>query len=139
MTTQHKVALSTTEKAQHSDSSLFCQVNWSTENPHQVSFAINAEASLLAEHFPSFAVVPASLIIGFIKSLANTTGHLNGDLALANVRFNQPMVPGANYLCQFEQRGARLLFTITNSDATLITKGLLSRAENTKLGEQHAA
>jgi 3-hydroxymyristoyl/3-hydroxydecanoyl-(acyl carrier protein) dehydratase len=139
MTTQLKSALFTTEQAQNLDGSLFCQVSWQAGDKHIANFAINAKASLLGEHFPSFAVVPASLIIGFVKSLALSAGRLQGNLSLANIRFNQPMVPGSEYACQFEQRGARLMFTITNSDATLITKGLLSSSENTKSGEQHAA
>ena len=106
-----------------------------------ISFEINEHCPLLAEHFPGFPVVPASLIIGLTASLLEkSASYLN----LTNIRFNQPLVPGKEYRCEFKQKNnEQVMFIITDQHNVVYTKGIYHQQITPiiiqEIGESHAA
>lgn len=63
-------------------------------------FQVNASCPLLKEHFPDFAVAPASLVLTFIWE--QTARHLDvrgKQLRIEDARFVRPVIPGVDYTC----------------------------------------
>lgn len=121
---------------------LFIEVFQNSSQPDTTEFKINGSCPLLAEHFPQFPVVPASLIISFVTSLVNYSGRL---IDLKNTKFSRPVVPNNQYFCEFrQQNNSVLLFTIKDQENNIYSKGLLCGDDldlthvATKKGDGHA-
>ncbi|ATC96437.1 hypothetical protein [Pseudoalteromonas tunicata] len=108
--------------------SLFELVQPSTNPEDGFSFQINDRCSLLAEHFPGFAVVPASLIINLVSSnLTQAKPLIRCEYSLENIRFNNAMVPHKHYRCEFKnQQLDKTLFSISDDSGVLYCRGLLT-------------
>lgn len=121
---------SPTSRATDPLGSLFVQVN--LEPGKGFSFQINPASFLLAEHFPGFPVIPASLIVGLVfEQVKQLMANEAEGLCLTNIRFNLPLVPGRNYYCQLQlqPKSASWLFAISDDQGALYTRGLLRGIE----------
>lgn len=93
------------------------------------TFDLNAECPLLAEHFPGFAVAPASLILGLVRHLLAEKGLLVGAWQLRNLRLQKPMLPGTDYCCQFQAHAQGWQFSISQGQVGLLCKGIIAASQ----------
>ncbi len=92
-------------------------------------FDLNAECPLLAEHFPGFAVAPASLILGLVRHLLAEKGLLVGPCQLRNLRLQKPMLPATDYCCQFQSHAQGWQFSISQGQVGLLCKGIIAASQ----------
>lgn len=70
------------------------------------AFCVNAEAPLLAEHFPGFPVAPGSLVLGRVaQSLGEKLGSAFAWRGLRDVQFVRPVTPGPVFSCRLTPSG----------------------------------
>lgn len=99
-------------------------VNASSDQ-HRVSFVIPADHPALPGHFPGRPVVPGVMMLGRVLDAAERwIGRMPAALALPQVKFLQPLLPGQRAEIELERHDARLRFRVLRAD-TLLASGEL--------------
>jgi 3-hydroxymyristoyl/3-hydroxydecanoyl-(acyl carrier protein) dehydratase len=88
-------------------------------------FAVRNGVKLLADHFPSAPIVPASLLLEFIGS-----GVIPEAVRFRDVRFHKPIVPDEVYSCEYRASSSGQTFAITRA-GELCVRGVLDRTSTT--------
>lgn len=87
-------------------------------------FDLNPAAELLAEHFPGFAVVPASIIYALVvQSLAQRTNTALWQLQ--NLRLQRPWQPGLPVRLRLEPHQAQWHFALEQAGQGLLCRGVM--------------
>ncbi len=93
---------------------------------HRETFAIAADHPALPGHFPGRPVVPGVVLLGRVLDAAERwTGRAPAPLALPQVKFLRPLLPGERAEIELERRGAGLRFRVLRADALLASGELV--------------
>ena len=101
--------------------------------PLTLSLSASVEHPIYPEHFPGFAVVPASLVLETLcGQAARALGRPNPvPVTISDTRFLRPLRPGQSYLCKPATRSGtcgtgRLSFVINDTEGAPCVRGAIA-------------
>lgn len=92
--------------------------------PMPLWFDLNPQAELLAEHFPGFAVVPASIIYALVVQCLQQRTN-NGLWQLQNLRLQRPWRPGHPVQLRLEPHQTQWHFALEQAETGLLCRGVM--------------
>ncbi|MGH8234558.1 MAG: hydroxymyristoyl-ACP dehydratase [Rhodanobacteraceae bacterium] len=92
----------------------------------QTALRIDAAHPALAGHFPGRSVVPGVVLLERVAAACK--GWRGARVGKLDAKFMQPLLPDEDAVIELHEDGARVRFSLTRSDGTVLARGSLEVA-----------